>query len=164
MAKEIQKEVAARLDPEELALFQNVISQDTISDELDDKYEDYEDADAFDESDQESPTPAVHKGKGPLARGEKVLLSIERSWTAMESDEAYQATTAVLTAIAQTLDSESSKAGSRADWWWKITNEMRAKLQELESGAGKAQSRAHTQKIDKAIESVTGTTGREAAV
>ena len=124
MASRIQKEVAARLNPEELTRFQNVISQDAIGNELDDEYEDYEDADASDESDQESPTPAIYKGKGPLARGEKVLLSVDRSWTAMESDEAYQVTTAVLAAIAQTLDKEASKGNLRADRWWTVTNKM----------------------------------------
>ena len=78
MARRIQKEVAAWLDPDELKRFQNVILQIAIRDESPDSDEDYKDASASDESEQESPTPAIRKGKGPLSRGKKVFLDTDR--------------------------------------------------------------------------------------
>ena len=77
MASKAQNEVAACLNTEELAKLQNVISQTVINKELNDNDEYYEDADSFDESDQELPTPAQRTGKGLLSRGKKVFLDAD---------------------------------------------------------------------------------------
>ena len=152
MARRIQKEVAARLDPDELKRFQNVISQEAIGDESTDNDEDYEDASASDESEQESPTPATRKGKGPLSRGEKVFLDADRSWTAAEAEEAQLELSGFFVALAESFAKEATKNEGQ---YTRLSGDT---VQTLDRADGLAymvgQVQKHTQDSAKVVQSV----------
>ena len=148
-ARRVQKEVAARLDPDELRKFQNVISQEVIGDESPDNDEDYEDASASDESEQESPTPAIRKGKGPLSRGEKVFLDADRSWTAAEVEEAQSEISDFFATLAESFAREANK---NEGWYTRLSGDT---MQTLDRADGLAytvgQVQKHTQDSAKVV-------------
>lgn len=59
------------------------------------------------ESKHVSPTPATPKGRGPQLLRKKVFLEADRSWSALESDEAHEEVLDGLAAIREQVSDEA---------------------------------------------------------